>query len=49
MTLSFCLSKGKDLRRKVEVKILRKDGRDYRLRSRKGYFARYKAIPGKRK
>ena len=28
--------------RKVEVKIVRKDGRDLRLRSRKGYFAPYK-------
>jgi Ca-activated chloride channel family protein len=28
--------------RKVEVKVGRKDGRDYRVRSRKGYFAPYK-------
>ncbi len=28
--------------RKVEIKVARKDGRDYRLRSRKGYFAPYK-------
>jgi Ca-activated chloride channel family protein len=25
--------------RKIEVKVLRKDGRDYRVRSRKGYYA----------
>ena len=28
--------------RKVEIKSARKDGRDYRFRSRKGYFAPYK-------
>jgi hypothetical protein len=28
--------------RKVEIRVARKDGRDYRLRSRKGYFAPYK-------
>jgi len=28
--------------RKVEVKIVRKESRDYRLRSRKGYYALYK-------
>lgn len=28
--------------RKVEIKIVRKEGRDLRLRARKGYFARYK-------
>jgi Ca-activated chloride channel homolog len=28
--------------RKVEVRIARKDGKDLRIRSRKGYFARYK-------
>ena len=28
--------------RKVEVKIVRKDGRDLRVRSRRGYFAPYK-------
>jgi Ca-activated chloride channel family protein len=28
--------------RKVEIKIARKDGRDLRVRSRKGYFARFK-------
>jgi Ca-activated chloride channel family protein len=27
--------------RKVEIKIVRKDGRDYRVRSRKGYFGPY--------
>jgi VWFA-related protein len=27
--------------RKVEVKVTRRDGRDYRVRMRKGYFARY--------
>ena len=28
--------------RKVEIKVVRKDGRDVRVRSRKGYFAPYK-------
>jgi len=28
--------------RKVEIKIARKDGREYRVRSRKGYYALYK-------
>jgi Ca-activated chloride channel homolog len=28
--------------RKVEIKVTRKDGRDYRVRARKGYFAPYK-------
>jgi hypothetical protein len=28
--------------RKVEIKIVRKDGREYRVRSRKGYYALYK-------
>ena len=28
--------------RKVEVKVVRKDGRDYRVRSRKGYYALFK-------
>jgi hypothetical protein len=26
----------------VEIKVTRKDGRDYRVRARKGYFAPYK-------
>jgi hypothetical protein len=28
--------------RKVEIKVARKDGADYRIRSRKGYYALYK-------
>jgi Ca-activated chloride channel family protein len=28
--------------RKIEVKVLRKDGRDYRVRSRRGYYGPYK-------
>jgi Ca-activated chloride channel homolog len=32
--------------RKVEIKIARKDGRDYRVRARKGYFAPYKKPAG---
>ncbi|MGE5245823.1 MAG: VWA domain-containing protein [Betaproteobacteria bacterium] len=28
--------------RKVEIKVVRKDGRDYRVRARKGYFAVYR-------
>ena len=28
--------------RKVEIKVARKDGRDFRVRSRKGYFAPFK-------
>ncbi len=28
--------------RKVEIKVARKDGRDYRVRARKGYFAAFK-------
>jgi Ca-activated chloride channel homolog len=28
--------------RKVDIKVTRKDGRDYRVRARKGYFAAYK-------
>ena len=35
--------------RKVEIKVTRKDGRDYRIRSRKGYFAPYKNAPAKPK
>jgi len=27
--------------RKVDAKVTRKDGRDYRVRMRKGYFARF--------
>jgi VWFA-related protein len=31
--------------RKVEIKIVRKDGRDYRVRARKGYYAPYRKSP----
>src|SRR5207248_1352104 len=33
--------------RKVELKVTGKNGRDYRIRARKGYFAPYKNAPGK--
>jgi hypothetical protein len=33
--------------RKVDVRVVRKDGREYRVRSRRGYFAPYRpANPG---
>ena len=32
--------------RKVEIKVARKDGRDYRVRARKGYYAPYKKPAG---
>ena len=28
--------------RKIELKVNRRDGRDYRLRARKGYYAVYR-------
>ncbi len=31
--------------RRVEIKIARKDGREYRIRSRKGYYAPYRPAP----
>ena len=30
--------------RKIEIKVVRKDNRDYRVRSRKGYFSLYKTL-----